>query len=90
MNNLLIDLWYGQIHPSGNSAAHDEEVKNLVRLIEKNQEQLDRVLDTDGKKRLDNYVHCYGEYTNIVAEHAFCDGFSLACRLLTAAFGREN
>lgn len=89
MNNLLVDLWYGQINPSESSAAHDTEVKNLVRLIEKNQDQLDKVLDADGKKHLDNYSHCYCEYTNLLAEHAFCDGFSLACRLLTKALSAE-
>ena len=85
MQNLLVNLWYGQLNPFENSAKNDPQTENLIRLIEKNQDKLDSLLDTDGKKLLDKYAHCYCEYTNAIAEHAFCDVFSLACRLLTEA-----
>lgn len=87
MDNLLVDLWHGEVHPSERSGADDPEIKNLVRLIEENRIRLGKALDASGKERLCAFSDCYSEYTDLVAEHAFCDGFRLACRILTAALG---
>ena len=87
MDNLLVDLWYGQVHPSEKSGTDDPEIKNLVRLIEENRIRLDKALDANGKERLCALSDCYSEYTDFVAEHAFCDGFRLAFRLFTTALG---
>ena len=33
----------------------------------------------------EKYVDCSDEYTDRIAAQAFCDGFSLACKLMTEA-----
>ena len=89
MNNLLVDLWNGNLCPVENCGANDPEIENLVRLIEKNRDKLDKALDETQKKAFLKYSQCMDEYLCVITEHAFCDGFSLACRLLTKALSAE-
>lgn len=86
MQNILTELWNGNIFPAERSGAGDPEAENLVRLIEQNRARLEQQLQEDERQVLDNYAHGWLEYLNIQTEHAFCDGFRLACRLLTAAY----
>lgn len=89
MQNIITELWNGHLSPMDKSGADDPEIQDLVRLIERNYDKLDEILDEKGKKTLDNFAHCHQEYTDIALEHAFFDGFSVACRLLTAALSCE-
>jgi len=85
MNFLFESLWNGNIAPCETCGSHDGEVQELEQLIDKNREALQQSLNDRQKTLLESYIACQEEYSYCVTVHAFRDGFSLACKLLTDA-----
>ena len=89
MKRAIEDLWNGNISPAENCGVGDPEIENLVMLMERHQEQLNRELGLPQKDILGKYVDCTEEYVYLIFKSAFCDGFSLACKRMTEALS-EN
>lgn len=85
MKPILENLWNGSIAPGEACGANDPEIENLIALIERHKEKLSRKLAEQQKNTLDKCLDCYEEYTQLITTRAFCDGFSLAAKLLTEA-----
>ena len=73
-----------------NLGRNDAELKKLENLILLNYEKLEKNLDEELKERLENYKDCIDEYTVLVNEQAFCEGFCLGTRLTAEAFTAED
>lgn len=89
MKRALEDLWNGSLAPCEKCGENDPEVENMARLIERNRDTLQKELGERQKEILNRYTGCYEEYLYLTAVHAFCDGFSLASRLLTEALAKN-
>lgn len=85
MKSIFEALWNGNIAPYKTCGSGDPEVEELDKLIERNKASLDNALTNGQKELLENYISCQDEYSYLITVHAFRDGFSLACRLLTEA-----
>ena len=85
MKRTIEYLWNGNITPAEHCGAHDPEVDELVRLMERNKEDLDKELSKHQKDVLDKYMDCTEEYIYLITMLAFQDGFCLASKLLTEA-----
>lgn len=85
MKSIFENLWNGNIVPNKECGKNDSELHQIAALIEKNGMALDDVLSEQQKQLLKNYMTCHDEYYYLMCIHAFRDGFSLACRLLTEA-----
>lgn len=83
--SIFEELWNGNIAPYKACGENDPEIENLIDLINRNREHLEHNLGEEQKKRLENCLACYDEYSYLIAVYAFRSGFSLACKLLSQA-----
>lgn len=85
MKRTIEELWNGNIASAQNCGVGDPEIENLVTLIERHKELLSKELGPPQKNILQKYIDCTEEYTCLISMCAFCEGFSLASKLLTEA-----
>lgn len=85
MKSTLEALWRGQIAPGSNCGVGNYEIEKLSILIDRNLEALNNCLDADQRDILKKYTDCTESYCDSISAQAFCDGFSLAAKLLAEA-----
>ena len=85
MKQMLEALWNGQIAPAQSNGVYDPEMEHLAVLMDRNREALDGKLTQEQKDIFQKYIACSDEFTYLSAAQAFCDGFSLASKLLMEA-----
>ena len=84
MEDLLIQLWRGNIRPM--EKEEGKEILELQRLIRINAEKMEGMLDAEQRRRLETYVDCIHEYYALFSEQAFCCGFRLGSGLIGQAW----
>lgn len=85
MKRTIDELWNGNIASAEKCGVGDPEIEHLIMLIERHKEQLDKELGVQQKSIFEKYVDCTEEYVCLISKRAFCDGFSLAGKLITEA-----
>lgn len=85
MDNILEQLWYGNVAPWEQSNRHDREYKELTELLCRNRDRLTEGLTEAQKELLDKYDECQNELNAKTEKNAFVQGFCLGTRLLAAA-----
>ena len=85
MDNILEELWYGNIAPWEHSTRNDREYKELAALLCRNRDRLTEGLTEAQKELLDQYDECQHELSAKTEKNAFTQGFCLGTRLLAAA-----
>ena len=85
MDNILEQLWYGNVAPWEHSTRNDREYKELTELLCRNRDKLTEGLTEAQKELLDKYDECQNELSAKTERNAFVQGFCLGTRLLAAA-----
>ncbi|MBP3572784.1 MAG: hypothetical protein J6M42_12600 [Clostridia bacterium] len=85
MDNILEELWYGNVAPWEQSNRLDREYKELTELLCRNRDRLTEGLTEAQKELLDKYDECQNELNAKTERNAFVQGFCLGTRLLAAA-----
>ena len=85
MDNILTELWYGNVAPWEQSNRLDREYKELTELLCRNRDRLTEGLTEAQKELLDKYDECQNELNAKTEKNAFVQGFCLGTRLLAAA-----
>ena len=85
MDNILTELWYGNVAPWEQSNRLDREYKELTELLCRNRDRLTEGLTEAQKELLDKYDDCQNELNAKTEKNAFVQGFCLGTRLLAAA-----
>ena len=85
MNSAIEELWNGQVAPAACCGVGDPEIENLIILIERHKDQLNKELKEQDKSIFEKYVDCAEEYTCLISQTAFRDGFMLAVKLMAEA-----
>lgn len=83
MSQTILDLWNGNLAPGEHCGSHDMEANRILRLMERDREALCAGLTAGQKELLQKYIDCSEDYLFRMMELAFCDGFSLAGKLVT-------
>ena len=84
--NIISQLYRGRIISSQASDENVERLRELERLIDSNLAKLQDTLCDKGKITLEKYKDCVDEYTLLICEQAFVEGFSVAVKLMTEAY----
>lgn len=74
-------LWNGNLSFAENCGAGIPEIENLVMLMERNKENLNKELGEHQKESFQKYIDCTEEYIWLLSTQAFSDGFCLGGRL---------
>ena len=88
MRDIFELIWNGDVTPHKTCGSKDPAVQELEQLLCRNKETLDTITEGAQKEQLEGYVACREEYTYRMLVHAFREGFSLACRLMTESLGQ--
>ena len=78
----LEDLWYGNIHPVEEFLEGNQEYKNLLRIVTKNQEILSASLYREQAELFEKYDSTVKEMNAMEEVAAFSYGFRLGVRLM--------
>ena len=80
--NTLEDLYYGNLFPYEKCAKLDDEVKELLKLLNRNEEKLTAPLTEAQKETFEKYKDCNREIAEICEREIFLNGFRLAARII--------
>ena len=80
------ELWYGNISPFEQCTRGDKRLKELLKLVARNREELDGTLTDKQKETLEKFEECMNEMHSITERDAFSYGFRLGVRLITESF----
>ena len=84
MENIITELWYGNVRPWEQSNHGDEDFLKLSQFLVTHQHNLRDSLTEEQKKLLEKYEECCIELEGIEAKNAFTHGFCLGVKLLSA------
>ena len=87
------ELWYGNISPFEQCTRGDKRLKELLKLVARNREELDGTLTRQdpsdaqrSKETLQKFEECMNEMHSITERDAFSYGFRLGVQLVAEAF----
>ena len=90
MDNIITELWYGNIRPCEQANRGDEAFHELMSLVCKNQHALLDSLAPAQRELYEKYNQVCIEMEGAVARNAFADGFCLGARLFAAAMSTQT
>lgn len=80
--DTLEDLYYGNLFPHEKCAKLDDEMKELLGLLNRNEEKLTAILSDVQKETFEKYKDCNREISEICERNAFLNGFRLGARII--------
>jgi len=81
MRILLEDFWYGNVLPHEQYMSHNPDVKEVLRLMEKNRLNLTETLTEAQKETLQKYDDAATEMNDIIERELFIYAFRLGADL---------
>ncbi|MGN0477101.1 MAG: DUF6809 family protein [Ruminococcus sp.] len=80
--DTLEDLYYGNLFPQEKSAKIDDETKELLTLLNRNEEKLMATLSDEQKETFEKYKDCNREISEICERKYFITGFKLGAKII--------
>ena len=80
--DILEDLYYGNLFPQEKCARLDDDVKELLKLLNRNEEKLISTLSDEQKETFEKYKDCNREISEICEREIFLNGFRLGARII--------
>lgn len=87
--NTLEDLYYGNLFPHEQCAKFGDEVKELLKLLNRNEEKLMATLTEMQKEIFEKYKDCNHEISEICERESFIKGFQLGARIIIEVISQE-
>lgn len=79
--DTLEDLYYGNLLPQEKVSKLDDEMKELIGLLNRNEEKFTATLSDEQKETFEN-KDCNREISEICERNAFLNGFRLGARII--------
>lgn len=80
--DTLEDLYYGNLFPHEKCAKLDYETKELLGLLNRNEEKLTANLSDEQKEIFKKYKDCNREISEICERQSFITGFKLGAKIV--------
>lgn len=80
--DILEDLYYGNLFPQEKCAKLDDETKELLGLLNRNEEKLTATLSDEQKETFGKYKDCNQEISEISERQSFITGFKLGAKIV--------
>ena len=84
--DIIKELWYGNVAPFEQCTRRDKQLKELLKLVARNKEELDGTLTEKQKETLEKFEEALNEMHGIAERDAFSYGLRLGIRLMAEAF----
>lgn len=89
MNNILDELYSGEIYPSEAIVSTDPEYKEIRTTINHKKDYLQKKLSPEDGELLDRLGELYTESSALMCYASFSYGFKLAARLMHECFTED-
>ena len=87
MENIIKELWYGNIVPQSDSRNNSQEMKHLMEYMARHHDDLLKTMTDEQKETFEKFHDCWSEYMSLaeaaIFEHAFKLGGKLMLETLT-------
>lgn len=83
--NILEELYYGNVFPNEKCAKLDEQTKELLSLLNRNEEKLMLILTNEQKETFEKFKDCNREFHEISERQLFILGFKLGAKIIIEA-----
>ena len=83
---MIKELWYGNIAPFEQCTCGDKQLKELLKLVARNKDELDATLTDKQKEVLEKFEENMNEMHGITERDAFSYGFRLGVQLMAEVF----
>ena len=80
--NILEDFWYGNLDPAEYDASPNEEYKDLIRLMSRNEEKLLSTMTDVQKELFSRYTDCVREHQAMAECLLFQNSFRLGGKMM--------
>ena len=80
------ELWYGNVAPFEQCTRGDKRLKELLKLVARNREELDGTLTDKQKEILEKFEENMNEMHGMAERDAFSHGFRLGVQLMAESF----
>ena len=80
--DILEDLYYGNLFPHEKCSRLDDEVKELLKLLNRNEEKFVANLTELQKETFEKYKDCNREISEISEREIFLNGFRMGARII--------
>lgn len=81
-NNIIEELWYGNIDPLNGGLFKSAEMKELIQYIARHRDDLEKTLTDEQKEIFGKFDDCNSELNRLSETSIFECGFKLGARLL--------
>lgn len=88
--NVLEDFWYGNLDPAEYDACPNEEYKELLRLISRNEDKLLATMTDAQKELFARYQDCVREHQAMAECLLFQNSFRLGARIMIEVMGDSS
>lgn len=78
---MIKELWRGNLQPIAKIGDGMRNIAELESLKERNREQLLKLLGDKNADIFKRYIDCADEYTHLISEQAFYEGFCIGMRM---------
>lgn len=79
---ILEEIWYGNVELMEYGSFSNEEYKELLRLITKNEEKLQTTFSDEQKELFSKYIDCVQEFQTISECLLFQNSFRLGAKIM--------
>ncbi len=90
MRSLLEEFWFGNVYPQEQYTNRHPDVKELLRLMDKNRTKLTETLTEAQKEVLQKYDDACSEMSSIMERELFIYAFRLGGRFMVETLSGEN
>ena len=86
MRKILEELWHGNITPQTKRFDRSTRYDTALKMLCKNEDKLNALLDEKEKEIFDKYQDCKDELDQYTEEDIFITGFRLGARIIIESF----
>ena len=90
MRKILEEFWYGNINPQDKQFHSGTEYDETLKMMCKNEEKLDSMLEGKEKETFEKFKDCKDEVDKYNSADAFVTGFRLGARMIIEAFCEDD
>ena len=80
--NIIEEIYYGNVVPNETNAKLSAELKELLKLLNRNEDNLIKSFSEEQKITFEKYKDCYREISEISERESFMSGFQLGARII--------
>ena len=81
MNNIIKELWHGNIVPQSDSRNNSPEMKQLMEYMARHHDDLLKTKTDEQKEIFEKFEDCWGEYASYAEKAIFEYAFRLGARI---------